>query len=241
MSTSAPQIGFDRFIQLDWVTSVLDVCTGVRSLDELNAQLDLAGLGKEARAKTRTKLNAFGLQPREELAEFVDRGVAFADRQRQAGGIVTFAWGVAIATYPFFGKAAELLGRLTSIQGDCSIAEIHRRMSETFGDRAVTKRATQVVLQTQLNWGVLQRVEKGKRVIRLAPIDIANDELTAWLIEAAVRYADRPLAVQALHSLPMLFPFSLMGALPYVVSKSESLGVRSEGPGNQFVSLGRGR
>lgn len=237
MNSSAPQIGFDRFIQLDWVKSVLKVRTGVSTLDELNEILENSVLGKEARAKTRTKLNALGLQPAAVLSDFTDRGRALVHDFEQNEPVVVFAWGVAIATYPFFGRVAEIAGRLTSIQGDCSTLEIHRRMSEVYGDREVTKRATQAVLQTQASWGAVARVEAGKRVIRLAPTTIDNDELTAWLIEAAVRYAGKPISVPSLQSLPVLFPFTLPRSLAYVVSNSPNLDLRSEGPSNQFVAL----
>ena len=39
-----------------------------------------------------------------------------------------------IATYPFFGQVAELVGRHSSLQGDCASAEIHGRMSEIYGN-----------------------------------------------------------------------------------------------------------
>ena len=71
----APQIGFDRFIQLDWVAAALKVSTGVASLDELNELLDAAGLGNEAKIKTRTKLNALVLEPRSDLVDFINRGM----------------------------------------------------------------------------------------------------------------------------------------------------------------------
>lgn len=237
MNSSAPQIGFDRFIQLDWIASVLKVRAGTASLDDLNELLDASALGKEARAKTRTKLNALGLQPRADLADFVDRGRAIAQDHGQIDAVVVFAWGVAIVTYPFFGKVAEFTGRLTSIQGDCSVSEIHRRMSEVYGDREVTKRATQAVLQTQASWGAVERLEKGRRVTRLAPTTIDDDQLTAWLIEAAVRYTARPVSVLTLQSLPVLFPFTLSRPLAYVVSNSPHLDLRSEGPSNQFVAM----
>ena len=83
----------------------------------------------------------------------------------------------------------------------------------------------------------MERVEKGKRVIRLAATAIDNDELTAWLIEAAVRYAGKPVSVPSLQSLPVLFPFTLTRSLAYVVSNSANLILRSEGPSNQFVAL----
>ena len=58
-------------------------------------------------------------------------------------------WGMAVATYPFFGKVAELVGRLSAIQGDCASAEVHRRMSETYGEREGTRRMTEVAPE---NW-----------------------------------------------------------------------------------------
>ena len=237
MNSLAPQIGFDRFIQLDWVAVVLAVRNGTTSPDELNELLKSSGLGKEALAKTLTKLNGLGLQPRRNLADFVDRGRSVIHDQAGADKVAAYGWAVSIATYPFFGKVAELAGRLTLLQGDCSIAEIHRRMSEVYGDREVTKRATQAVLQTQSNWGAVKRVDKSKRLVRMAATTIDNDELTAWLIEAAVRYTGKPVSVPSLQSLPVLFPFTLTRPLGYVVSNSANLSLRSEGPSNQFVAL----
>ena len=96
---------------------------------------------------------------------------------------------------------------------------------------------TNMVIQSQASWGAVERVEKGKRVIRLAPTVIDNDELTAWLIEAAVRYSGKPVSLSSLQSLPVLFPFTLTQPLGYVVSNSASLSLRAEGPSNQFVAL----
>jgi hypothetical protein len=70
-----------------------------------------------------------------------------------------------------------------------------------------------------------------------APTSIDNDALTAWLIEAAVRYAGKPVSVPSLQSLPVLFPFNLTRPLAYVVPNSPHLDFRSEGPSNQFVAL----
>jgi hypothetical protein len=36
----SPQIGFDRFIQLDWAAAALNIRAGVAGLDDLNALLD---------------------------------------------------------------------------------------------------------------------------------------------------------------------------------------------------------
>ncbi|MCB4322568.1 hypothetical protein KOE80_10195 [Alcaligenes sp. 13f] len=236
MNASAPQIGFDRFIQLDWAAAALNVRTGVAGLDDLNALLDASELGVEAKKKTRTVLNRLWLEPRAELVDYADSGMAIHKAQPDIP-VAALCWGMAVATYPFFGKVAELVGRLSAIQGDCASAEVHRRMSETYGEREGTRRMTNMVIQSQASWGAVERVEKGKRVIRLAPTVIDNDELTAWLIEAAVRYSGKPVSLPSLQSLPVLFPFTLTQPLGYVVSNSASLSLRAEGPSNQFVAL----
>lgn len=236
MMGSAPRIGFDRFISLEWATTALKVRAGAAQLEDLEALLDAAGLGAAARTKTRTVLNRLWLEPRVELLDYADLGAAIF-KARSNVLPAAWHWGIAVATYPFFGKVAELIGRLSALQGDCASAEIHRRMSETYGEREGTYRMTNMVIQSQADWGAVERVEKGKRVIRLAPAVVEDDELTMWLIEAALRYAGKPLAITSLQSQPVLFPFNLTQPLAYLVSNSERLAVRAEGPGNRFVAL----
>lgn len=236
MASTAPQIGFDRFIQLDWVAAALKVRAGLATLGELNELLDAAGLGVAARKKTRTVLNRLWLEPRPELAEFADRGIAIY-QQNPDVSIPAMSWGMAIATYPFFGKVAELVGRLSALQGDCASAEVHRRMSEIYGEREGTYRMTNMVLQTQAGWGAIERVEKGKRLIRQKPMILNNEQAVAWLVEAAVRYTGKTVSVPTLPSMAVIYPFMLDQPLAYVVSKSPALELRSEGLGNQLVAL----
>jgi hypothetical protein len=236
MMTSAPRIGFDRFIALEWATTALKVRAGIARLEDLEALLDATGLGAAARTKTRTVLNRLWLEPRVELVDYADRGAAIFKAHPDVP-ITAVHWGMAVATYPFFGNVAELIGRLSALQGDCASAEIHRRMSEIYGEREGTYRMTNMVIQSQASWGAVERADKSKRVSRLAAVVVENDELTAWLIEAALRYAGKPLAISSLQLQPVLFPFSLTRPLAYLVSNSEYLAVRNEGPSNHFAAL----
>jgi hypothetical protein len=236
MIPTIPQIGFDRFIQLDWLATALKARAGMASLDELNELLDAAGLGVAARKKTRTVLNRLWLEPRPVLADFASRGVEI-HRSFPDVPIAALSWGMAIASYPFFGKVAELVGRLSALQGDCASAEVHRRMSELYGEREGTYRMTNMVLQSQADWGAIERVEKGKRLIRKSPIAVLNERAVAWLIEAALRYTGKAIPVATLQSMAVVYPFVFDQSLGYLVSNSLMLELRSEGPGNQFVSL----
>ena len=236
MNSTAPKIGFDRFIQLDWATTALKVRAGTASIDELNELLNDAGLGVAARKKTRTVLNRLWLDPRAELVEFAVRGAEIF-KMNPTVPVSAMNWGMSIATYPFFGKVAELVGRLSALQGDCASAEVHRRMSEIYGEREGTYRMTNMVLQSQASWGALERVDKGKRLIRRAPVVLTNEQVVVWLVEAVLRYTGKAVSVPTLQSMPVIYPFVLDQSLAYVISNYPTLELRSEGSSNQFVAL----
>jgi hypothetical protein len=236
MTSSAPQIGFDRFIALEWAATALRVRADLARLEDLNAALDAAGLGVAARKKTRTVLNRLWLEPRPELADFAERGVAIY-KVDPSVPIAALTWGMAIATYPFFGKVAELVGRLTALQGDCTSAEVHRRMSEIYGEREGTYRMTNMVLQSQASWGAIERADKGKRIKRMKPIVVSSDQAVAWLVEAALRYVGKALSIPALSSQAALYPFVLDQPLGYLASRSPNLVFHSLGPSSPVVAL----
>ena len=147
------------------------------------------------------------------------------------------SWGSAMVTYPFFGKTAEITGRLLSIQGDCSIKEVQRRMAEIYGDRDGIARAVSRVLQSQESWGMIERVEKGKRLVRKVPITLSDEQVVIWLVEAVIRFTGKAVSLANLQSMPVLYPFVLDQSLAYAVSSSKNLELRSEGVGGQFVAL----
>lgn len=236
MTSSAPQIGFDRFIRLEWAAAALRVRAEVGTLDELNALLDAAGLGIAARKKTRTVLNRLWLEPRPELADFAERGVAIFKADPTVP-IVALTWGMAVATYPFFGKVSELVGRLLELQGDCSSAEVHRRMSESYGEREGTRRMTNMVLQSQADWGAIERVDNARRIIRKNSTTTTNDDVVCWLIEGALRYIRKSVSITKLSSISVLYPFVIDKSIWTLVSKNPYLAIHSHGINGEVVSL----
>jgi hypothetical protein len=236
MNATAHQIGFDRFIRKEWATAALRVRAGQSSLDDFMMLLDSAGLGVAAKKKTRTVLNRLWLEPRPELVEFAERGCELF-RTYDEKAIPVLHWGMAISSYPFFGKLAELIGRLSSLQGDCTSAEVHRRMSEIYGERETTSRSSTMIFQTLADWGVLQRIDNGKRLVKPAPTVLQNEALIVWIVEAAVRYKGDVVSLKSLPALPVLFPYQLHCPLAYVVSNSKNLELRSDGSQSEFVAI----
>jgi hypothetical protein len=236
MSSALSQIGFDRFIQLDLAAAALRVRAGIKTLDDLTELLDASHVGLAAKKKTRTVLNRLWLEPRQELVQFADRGVQIY-RQDPDTSIPALTWGMAMATYPFFGKVAEIVGRLTALQGDCTSAEVHRRMAEIYGEREGTRRMTNMVLQSQANWGAIERMNQGKRIVRSTAIDLHGSPVAAWLVEACLRNAGHALNIASIDSAPIIYPFTLGGSTSYVLSMSRALEMLVDSAGNRVIGL----
>lgn len=236
MSTAAAQIGFDRFVPLELAEAALRVSAGLASLGELTALQDAAHPGPAAKKKTRTVLNRLWLEPRPDLLDFTARGARIY-RDAPSTTAVPLTWGMALATYSFFGRVAEIVGRLTALHGDCRSAEVHRRMAETYGEREGTRRMTNMVLQSQASWGTIEKLDNGKRITRAPAIDLHGSPVAAWLSEACLRYAGRALPVDGISSSPVMFPFALGGSAAYLLSTSPALEVRGDGAGNRVVAL----
>lgn len=234
MNSVAPKIGFDRFIKGDWATMALKVRLGQVEPGEVMALLEAEGLSAAARKKTKTVLNRLWLEPREELVDFASRGVALYEANAPA---MVLHWGVSIATYPFFAHVADVVGRLTALQGDCATTEVHRRMSERYGEREGTYRMTNMILQTQADWGAIRRVERNKRLIREPALPVIGAELTAWLMEAAIRSVRKQISASAITTLPRLYPLAIVGSAAYAAAANKYLEVLSVGAGKEAITL----
>lgn len=234
--TAAPQIGFDQFIELDWAAAAMRVRGRVSEMQELVDLIDATHSGLAAKKKTRTVLNRLWLEPRPDLVGFAERGIALY-RDAPDAPVPALCWGMAIAAYPFFGRVAEIVGRLTALQGDCASAEVHRRMSEVYGEREGTLRMTNMVLQTQASWGAIERTNKGKRLVRKPQLLLDDAKVAVWLVEACVRYSSKPLAVATMDTSPIVYPFQFGNSLSYSLSKSCSLDLSSDSMSNQMVNL----
>jgi hypothetical protein len=192
--------------------------------------------GAAAKKKTRTVLNRLWLEPRPELAELCDRAVAIYAADPRAS-VAALTWGMSIATYPFFGSVAQIVGRLIRLQGDCTSAEVHRRMAESYGEREGTRRMTNMVLQSQADWGAIERLNKGKNIKALHESITLTPDLELWLVEAALRHAGRAMPTSYVATNPVLFPFSFGDRLAYNLSQDARFAVRVDSASNRIVEL----
>lgn len=207
---SGPSIGFDRALKLDWLdlaaSLVLAGNSDAEARDHLNAALQPEIQGAEALKKTVLVLHRIwypsswqGRALRDQAAELIQ---AVSPEERSA-----LHWGLTISAYGFFRDTAATVGRLSRLQPVMTSAQILGRLTESYGDRAVVRRAGRHVIRTLVDWGVLVREAAGG--YRTADhITISSLGVQRWLIEAAMRASSsESLPLDSIAYSPELFPF----------------------------------
>lgn len=121
-----------------------------------------------------------------------------------------FNWGMTIATYPFLGSVAEVLGRLLKLQHEANRAGIQRRLREQHGDRDFVSRITRYDVSSFLDWGVIIETKKAGVYLAGKQVELRNAEQIAWLVEAVLTSrGESQMPLPQLCHHPILFPVTL--------------------------------
>lgn len=156
-------------------------------------------------------------------------------------GRLAVHWGMTMATYPFWNAVAAQVGRLLRLQGVATAAQVLRRVQEQYGQRPTVARATQRVVRSFVDWGVLADTETRGRYVAGDPCPVRAPALVAWLAEAALHVRDgEPAApVQELLGQPGLFPFRVSYVTARgLAAESPRLDVAHQGLDTEVVMLG---
>ncbi len=165
---------------------------------------------RSSREKAITMLCRVWVRPDRRLVPLRDAGLALLAElpcaQHQA-----VHWGMMMAAYPFWGAVAAEVGRLLRLQGRVATAQVRRRLYERYGQRDVVARATQTVLRSFVDWGVLVEASQKGDYIAPDPYRINNTGLVAWLVEACLHTNSQgSVNLRTTLNSPSLFPFRLM-------------------------------
>ena len=137
---------------------------------------------------------------------------------------------MAINVYSFFRDVCIITGRLASIQGVFVRNEIHQRMLEKYGNIGSVPRATDRVLQSLVNWNLLQLKS---RTYELHSIWKISPDIASWLAEAlVVANPQQRLPVSDLIHSPELLGINLERNN---ITKSEILSFERDGTNIEFV------
>ena len=206
-------LGIDRKIKRAWLDALLDHLTQTTDHEELRRFLDerlaeeLPGNASRAKSvgialKIWSGISANRLPLR-------DRAIALlptiSGQER-----VWLHWGMTSLAYPFFRDAAEVVGRLLTLQDDFTTAQVQERLLKKWGDRATTKEAAQKLLHTLVDWEVMRSTKTKGHFLLVARMSSPSSALQLWLLESLLTASSaEEVEAQQLLRLPEMFPFQL--------------------------------
>jgi hypothetical protein len=223
MTRHAKQIGFSQRVRLEWLEQTANLILAGNDMTAVNEALqellkDKVSIGGQSKRGNREKiisiLKQVWVTPPSSLIPLRDEGIEMLATQSSVLSphhlSVAIHWGMVMAVYPFWSDVATQTGRLLRLQGSVAMAHIQRRIREQYGERETVSRATQRVVRSYLDWGVLQ--ETGAKGIYAAEptLAIEDSRLIAWLIEASLHARGSDSApLKDLINSPSLFPFRI--------------------------------
>ncbi len=206
-------IGIDRKIKRAWLDALLDRLVQTQDEPELRAFLDdrlKAELpGKESRAKSAGIVLRIWCGIPKDRQYLRDKALALVP-QVSGPDRIWLHWGLTVLAYPFFRDAAEVVGRVLTLQDDFTTAHVQARLLTTWGDRATTKEASQKLLTTLVDWGVLRSTDKKGHFLLAGKMRTESPSLQLWMLETMLAAGTaQEVEAQQLLRLPEAFPFAL--------------------------------
>ncbi len=161
---------------------------------------------RNSRAKTIIILLKVWLDGPKEIAALRQAGLGLLAGLPAEDRVAVY-WGMVQAAYPFWRVVATQVGRLLRLQEMASAKQIQQRMREALGDRQIVYNATQRVLRSCVDWGIL--ADAGPRGV-YGPgrqVEVLDSSLAAWLIEALLTGGVGRASASQLLRHPSLYPF----------------------------------
>ena len=189
------KVGIDKKVCFEWLELTAFNFIETRDIKETRKMLDLQIepilKGSESRRKVITILKGIWLDIDNEVLDLRDRALDMMPT--------------------FFKDLNTYIGRLLSIQGEFTLEQVYARVVEKYGEKGTLKYAVQRAISGIEEWGVLVRGDK-KGIYKPVDkkIDIYNEELILWFIEACIRTTEnKSMQFDNLFSMPCLYPFNI--------------------------------
>lgn len=239
-------IGFDRRIDLEWLDFAASEVAAGASVGEMRSRvwdmLDGVVSGEtfnSARGKTVTVLNhIWGDVPPPAKALRERAASSFTDCR--ADERLGLHWAMSVGTYPLFTDVGAAVGRLLALQGGFTLAHLTRRLVGTWGERSTLTRATQRIVRSMIQWGVLADADTRGKYEGTSKKRSIGPAVGIVLIEALLVDAqEAAIAFEQLIGHAALFPFDIQVNVGHVRGASQ-FRVHRQGLDSDIVELAKG-
>jgi len=233
-------VGFDRFIDIEWCEFALDLAAhpSMRKQDQivkLKTYLSNFIDGHDGIRKTANVLTRLWLDTDMILSELKKEAIQIHKKGNSVDN-VALHWGMSLAVFPLFKDTAVQVGRLCSIQQYFKRNEIHSRLLENYGNVGTLPRSVDRILQSMINWHILERVDIKKYACK--SLTIADAEIEKWLIEVTINSSfHKRILFNDLFRLPELYPYRLNGEIRSLISQSKYIHLERDGNNLEYLSF----
>ena len=234
--TELPTIGFDRYIEYEWLEYSLQLAYAGDFVNTLKLWLNQRIEGKVSARKTANVLTNIWLRRYEQTAQVRDKAIILYPNLIGDERLILH-WGMALANFSLFRNVVGIMGRLIRLQGGFRKGEIHQRLLEIYSNQGTIPRSVNRIIQSIKEWNVIT-LNQDNIYLPAKSLKIDDFDLLAWLFEAAIiDNPDKHWALQDVLRLPELFPFDVAQSGSQAIRDSSNFSVIREGMNLEFISL----
>ncbi|WP_322794129.1 hypothetical protein [Bellilinea sp.] len=225
---------FERFIRYEWAERALELAVQNQSPSLLRPWLEGQGLRGDSSRRTANIITWLWF-PKDKSAQYLQQEALNLFPQLTLKERRALHWGMALFVFPNFRQTAQICGRLLRLQGEFYKQDVIGRVLEHHSNQTTMRRATERVLQTITDWGLLSISEKVYRPC--PPETIGRPELCSWLLMGLLANApEKFFLLSDLSNSGEFFPFSFSD-FERVLHENPVFSLHRNSSGDEVVGL----
>ncbi len=231
----------DKKVEIEWLDFLAFRLKENKNYNELRKELDnrLQDVinGSESRRKYLDVHMRIWVTVPSEHEQLRDKALTFLSSTTSQERLALH-WGLCLLAFELFKDVSNVIGKLFNLDDKITLAQVHNRIIETWGDRTTLIYAVQRMLRSMAKWGVLNEPQKKKGFyVPAEKIQLFDKELKLWLLECYLTCLDKKsVSLQSLNEVPVLFPFDMVVKLGDLVA-SDRFEVNRQGLDVDMVEL----
>lgn len=206
-------IGLDRSLRLEWLDAISSLIVAGNPRETVRDRMavlldsdDARILGSTAKRKSITVLSRVWLTPPPAAVSLRDNALLLLS-QVSADERIAIHWAMLSAVYPFFCDVTRLVGSNLDINGEISLSQLTRRLVVSWGDRSTLRRATQRLMRSLVQWGMLNDSGKPGVYLRSNKRIAVSQKVMEILLEGLLISNNCSMSLLQLEKHPSNFPF----------------------------------